>query len=67
MQLMCHFDAYTDQALAVGLQVLLHHNGSNPKNPRAFLVHGAGRGLSSEVEGGSAAPFAAFTGKFGAR
>ena len=28
MQLVCHCDAYTDQALAVGQRRLVHHNGS---------------------------------------
>jgi hypothetical protein len=39
MHLMCHGDAYTDQALAGSRQAPVHHNGSNCKNPRSFLVH----------------------------
>src|SRR5277367_1220261 len=39
MQLMCHCDAYTDQALAAQVRRLVHHYGSNCRNLRSHLVH----------------------------
>jgi hypothetical protein len=36
MQLMCHYEAYTDQALAVGRPSFVHHNGS-PHRRRALI------------------------------
>jgi len=38
MQLMCHCDAYMDQALGMRPQVSVHHNGSRGKKLRALLV-----------------------------
>src|SRR5258708_10122858 len=41
MQLICHSDAYTDEALAIASQGPVHHNGSNRKKQRPYLVHRA--------------------------
>src|ERR1035438_6271160 len=54
LQLMCHCEEYTDQALAIRQQVPLHHNGSNRKNPRPYLVrHGILRRVEGFVHGRS--------------